>query len=69
MNDNSDIELQSAIQSISYGKVESYKKLLVQTYSAVLSHSDQAKRLINYLNINGNQTSSKTKFSNSKYKI
>ena len=60
-------ELQAVIESISYGKTFSYKKLNFQAFSAAISHQEQVGFVKSYLSdVNNSLT---TKFPSAKNKV
>lgn len=52
-------DLDAVIESISYGKTQSVRKQQFQAFTAAISHEDQVKFVIDYLNDINNTTHSK----------
>lgn len=52
-------DLDAIIESISYGKTLSIKKLVFQAFTAAINHEDQVKFVMDYLNNVNNTTHSK----------
>ena len=52
-------DLDAVIESISYGKTQSVKKMQFQAFTAAIAHEDQVKFVVDYLNNVNNTTHSK----------